>query len=248
MSGVCSDIFALGDGPSVAERGTTLVQPAAARRRGGYRTRGVSAFFAVCGGKNQGLAAATRRAAGRTAVCLRLQNVGRMRPPVSQTQTCRVSGRPQPAGDCQEQGRRFGRQFDDQGEQLGQRVSRRCAGFCAGCWWICGLAARIRWLLDSPWGYSGRSQHGRILRQRGDAAVSFSVCRRMPPSARLTAELPAKRWWRGGRAGSRPSAGSSRVSADRPAPSVGQARGNGQASTSSSTSGPAAKLVRATGA
>ena len=45
MSGVCSDIFALGDGPSVTERGTTLVQPAAARRRGGYRTRGVSAFL-----------------------------------------------------------------------------------------------------------------------------------------------------------------------------------------------------------
>ena len=71
----------------------------------------------------------------------------------SQTQTRPGSGGPQAAGDFQEQGRRLGRQFDDQGEQLRQRVSRRCAGFCAGCWRILRLAARIRWLLDSPWGY-----------------------------------------------------------------------------------------------
>jgi len=59
----------------------------------------------------------------------------------------------QATGDFQEQGRCLGRQFDDQGEELGQRVVRRCAGFCAGCWRISRLAARIRWLLDSPWGY-----------------------------------------------------------------------------------------------
>lgn len=170
IRGVCCGIFRLKGVPSVAERGTTLVRSAAARRRGGYRTRGVLAFCAVFGGKNQGLAAGSRRAAGPTAVCLRLQNVGRMCPPVSQTQTCRWSGRPQAAGDCQEQGGRVGRQLDDQGEQLGERVSRRCAGFCAGRWRICGLAARILRSFGPPWGYL----NSRILRNRGDTAVVVS--------------------------------------------------------------------------
>lgn len=59
----------------------------------------------------------------------------------------------QPAGVFQQEGSCLGPQFDDKGEELGQRVSRRCAGFCAGCWLILRLAAGIRWLLDSPWGY-----------------------------------------------------------------------------------------------
>ena len=170
-----------------------MVQLAAAWRRGGYRTRGGSAFCAVFGCKNQGLAAGSRRAAGPTAVCLRPQNVGRTCPPVSQTQTSRWSGRPQPAGDFQERGRRLGREFDDQGEELGERVSRRCAGFCVGCWRILRHAARKPGF-DSPWGYFQAVSTAVSLGITGDTAVSFPAC---CPPPRLYGSRIANRPWCG---------------------------------------------------
>lgn len=67
-----------------------------------------------------------------------------------------------PFCDLEKQCGRLRRQFYDQGQQLRKRVSRDCAGFCAGCRPILRLAARIRWLLDSPWGYC----NGRVIRKR----------------------------------------------------------------------------------